>query len=374
VDELSARFLVDPLEEKLRMLAALNPAGLEPRPLRKIAGGLLELSEAAVAVDRYDVAVKAAEGAGAPAKASRDPSITEQAKAVLWRAQDLEREFDKVRPAIERLKADFQDADASLAFGSFLALEKGAWAQGLAYLVRARDEKLRALSARDLASPKASKEQVDLGDGWADLARKEKGKARERMLGRAIHWYQAAADGLAGLERVKVEKKLDVVIADPSLGGGARIDWEALKKEASYRYERENFGKGDFDYSDKKCVKLFDGVTAEKWTAGSVGWAKQTAPSPIVLDLRKKCFLQAVRIFIHGTNQATNLGISEYLAVWAGTAKARGTLLARLEPVPDATGWLEVPIPPGPAAATRFVWIDIGESRAFVLIDEVELR
>src|SRR5262249_42569303 len=105
------------------------------------------------------------------------------------------------------------DAEANAEVGRYYALLKGNWKKGLPLLLKGKDEALQALAKKDLANPKASKAQVAVGDAWWDLADKEQDPAKLNLQRRAAHWYETALPDLAGLNKVRVEKRLQEVAA-----------------------------------------------------------------------------------------------------------------------------------------------------------------
>src|SRR5262249_28948818 len=63
------------------------------------------------------------------------------------------------------------------------------------------------------ANPKGTKAQVAIGDAWWDLADKEKDPTRLSLQRRAAHWYEQAIPDLTGLNKVRIEKRIDEVAA-----------------------------------------------------------------------------------------------------------------------------------------------------------------
>src|SRR5215510_14358294 len=84
------------------------------------------------------------------------------------------------------------------------------------------DESLRTLAPQDLAKPQAAKDQLALADGWWDLAAKEKDPAQLALQRRAMQWYEQAIGGLAGLNRTKAAKRIELTSARAA-GDGADV-------------------------------------------------------------------------------------------------------------------------------------------------------
>src|SRR5262249_26298294 len=132
----------------------------------------------------------------------------------------VQKEFEAVKPHITKLAKEPDDAEANTEVGRYYALIKGNWKKGLPLLVKGKDEALQALAKKDLANPKASKTQVTLGDAWWDLADKAKVPAKERLQERAAFWYEQALPDLTGLNKVRLEKRLEQVTVRSSPESG----------------------------------------------------------------------------------------------------------------------------------------------------------
>src|SRR6185369_6327232 len=117
-------------------------------------------------------------------KAKSDPL----AKAVRERVQEVqaaEKSFSRLQPFIDRLKKDTKDAEANLELGKYFGLFKGKWDKVMPFLAAGSDEALKALAVLDLVKPKKGKDQVLVGDGWWELAAKEKSAGKLNLQRRA---------------------------------------------------------------------------------------------------------------------------------------------------------------------------------------------
>jgi formylglycine-generating enzyme required for sulfatase activity len=119
------------------------------------------------------------------------------------------------------------DPAASLVAGRYLCFVMDDWKRGLPLLAKGADAVLKALAEQDLAQPAAGTAPTSLADGWWDLAEKESARQQKvAMLGRARFWYEEALPSLAGLPKVKAEKRIAAAVAaraatPPAAGGGA---------------------------------------------------------------------------------------------------------------------------------------------------------
>jgi hypothetical protein len=234
IDEMYSVFAIDPLGLKAAALATAAKASKSPEDASRIAAAQLRLAADAVAADQFDAAEKAVQAAIAGAKKGANTGLAFKSTAKSKEIGDLKARFDKVKKSRETLSSKPDDGPANFSVGYYQAVVKGLWAAGLPYLVKASEESYRSAAAKDLASPADPTAQLAVGDSWWDLAEKESASARENLRARAQYWYEKAEAKLAGLSKVRVEKRVQelrleklnrgtwVDISDPKLFGKAQ--------------------------------------------------------------------------------------------------------------------------------------------------------
>jgi len=127
--------------------------------------------------------------------------------------REIKREHLRVKPALDALSLQAAEGPAAgpealLAAGRFIAFYKNDWPRGMKLLTRGSDERIAKLATADLAEPTEFAEQIQLGDGWWELAEGSRGLARERLHARAGRWYELALPAAGGLDKVRLEKRL----------------------------------------------------------------------------------------------------------------------------------------------------------------------
>ena len=140
-----------------------------------------------------------------------------QAEGQAVEATELAKAYEDVKTARVKLAKTPDDPEANLVAGKYLCFVKGDWENGLPMLAFGKDDALKALAAKDLAGVESSSDRAKLGDGWWDLAEKQSGTAKRQLQARAVYWYRQALPGLTGLAKDKVEKRAELVKADPPL-------------------------------------------------------------------------------------------------------------------------------------------------------------
>jgi len=116
--------------------------------------------------------------------------------------------FEKVRKAKELLAGMPDDPAANLAVGQYCCFSKNDWVAGLACLAKGPEGNLKAVAIKDAAGPETPDDQAAVGDGWWDLSETAPAEDKAALRDRAGFWYLQAIKKIAGLGKVKVEKRL----------------------------------------------------------------------------------------------------------------------------------------------------------------------
>jgi choice-of-anchor C domain-containing protein len=169
--------------------------------------GLDHIDEAVVA-ENFEAGLSALKATEASAGKAKSLALVGRVKERGKELRDIVKEFEGVKTARAKLKDAPDDPAANLVVGKFLCLRQGNWERGLPYLARGGDAKLKDLAAADLAKPAKTADQVEVGDGWWDLTKAKQGTVKTLLQERACHWYSQALPQLTGINKVRVEKRL----------------------------------------------------------------------------------------------------------------------------------------------------------------------
>lgn len=199
----------------------LNELALQTSLLERIAGqrvppdarpgivqAAVQATEDAIARDEFAAAAKLIKIAGASASKARNKTLVaavNEAKAKLAAAEEGTRAAAKARQILEK---DANDAAANLALGRFLVFVKQRWDEGLPYLRKSGAEPYETLAGLEAAPPQNAEAIVELADAWWEFSQNANAQERAAGLSRALHWYSKAAQQLTGLEKLRVEKRL----------------------------------------------------------------------------------------------------------------------------------------------------------------------
>ncbi len=213
IDELAKSFSISVLEMKAGTLAVVADANLNEEAGKALVETVLPLIGEAVEADNYDVALSLGKTALAAARKSKTPDLITAALKRNAEILVVQKSFARLQTFVDRLAKNPADAEANLEVGRYYALLKGRWEKALPYLTRSSDASLKKLAGDELAQPKDAHQQLALADGWWDLAGKERDPARLALERRAAYWYEQALTQLAGLNRTKAVRRIDMVAA-----------------------------------------------------------------------------------------------------------------------------------------------------------------
>ncbi len=207
LDGIEARFDVDRMKVRLDAYAAVA-RNIHTYGDRRILGiDLSAMVHAALAADRFDAARGGASGCR-QRESANDPELTQLAATDLPLASARGVAYEGIKKSLAALAAKPGDPDANLKVGRYRCFIEGDWKKGLPMLALGSDAALKALAQAEIAGAATADEQVKLGDGWWNASQKEGGLAVQQLQQHAATWYAAAAPGLAGLAKARVEQRV----------------------------------------------------------------------------------------------------------------------------------------------------------------------
>jgi len=266
IEEMAKRYEVDPLTLKTAMLTTATKQ-VAPAAAKELIEAILQLVEDAISSDRFDVALTLAKLADSTAPKAKNITLVTKASAAVKKVQEIQKEADTVKTAVETLKEKPDDPAANLTAGKFFCLLKGDWDKGLPLLAKGSDEKLRTVAQQDLANPSEAATQMKLADDWFLLAGNEAGTKKMLLSSRAYEWYQKALPMLEGLTKAKVEKRVveleKLSLKLPNQGSiSDRISFESKLKKRFHGTSSYDSKTGVvilvYDFNDKKQLLDFD--------------------------------------------------------------------------------------------------------------------
>jgi len=231
IDELGNRFLFDARQARCDALLEVGKWVRGAAASQEWIEDLVSIADESAADERYDLAVRLAQGASTAAAKSKNRELMKQIAGQLKALQEAQKACDAGQKAAERLAADPDDPEANLRRGLYLCLRKEDWPGGMQLLARSGDETLARLAREELARPIDSGDHAKLGDGWFAYRKTAKGLEKQLATLRANYWYTLAAPNLAGLQKLSVDKRREQVVRE---SGTLLAGDEWISKDAKY--------------------------------------------------------------------------------------------------------------------------------------------
>lgn len=210
----------------------VNGTDLEIQALKTVASGgptarlgpaVDGLLAAARVVAETDVgrAEELAQAAAMAARKAKDRERGAAAVELLAELKDAKKREQRIKPLRERLQESPNDAEAATELGCILCFEDEDWDQGLSLLKKGNDSDLATLAQRDLAAQAGNASSILAADAWWDHGKSNKGAVAAACLQRARFHYLAALDDAKGLDRAKIEKRLQSLDQEMKTKGAA---------------------------------------------------------------------------------------------------------------------------------------------------------
>lgn len=213
IDELARSFTIHPLEMKAATLTQAVSNTESKEAGKALVDLALPLIAEAIEADDYDVALKLGKAAEDAARKSKSLPLISAVKKRTDEVRAVQEKFAVLKPYVDRLTKDPNDAEANHELGRYFGLLKGRWERALPLLTKSSNDDLKLAAIKDLARPQEFKDQLAAADAWWDLAGKEKDPARMNMQLRARFWYEKSLLGLAGLNRTKASRRIEQINA-----------------------------------------------------------------------------------------------------------------------------------------------------------------
>ncbi|MGC4002449.1 MAG: hypothetical protein QM811_04625 [Pirellulales bacterium] len=216
---LTESFGVDVQDEDIAAFAKMQNLPNKPAPwFQGLLSELNERSTTAMDNNDYDRAARYANMAKALATKTNATAEAQVLTARIKELGALKTQYAKVKVSHDLLKTSPNDAAANADWGAYLCLIKGEFTTGLPHVAKGSDAALSKLAQREAASPRDANETMAIADEWWAYGDKAKDTSRNNARRHAGDLYQDALPGLKGLSIAKVEKRLEELATDPSLG------------------------------------------------------------------------------------------------------------------------------------------------------------
>ena len=208
LEELIERYQVDAWKERLWFVKVSSIAAKRPESRATMLTLAASLSSRAFDEEQFEAAAQILNEAALLASRAKDQNLATSLRKQRGLIGDLQRLTDAANAAKKTLESTPDDAAAHLALGKYLCFVRRDWNAGLPHLAQGNDESLRNLARQELAKPDTVQAHLDLADAWSKFGEKGTGSQRVFCLEHARVRYRLVSNDLAGLDKVRVEKRL----------------------------------------------------------------------------------------------------------------------------------------------------------------------
>jgi hypothetical protein len=209
IDEMGHLFQIDPAEMKASAMTAMVDKSTLPPP--QLIDKYLHVTDTFLSTGDVSMANKAYVLASMLSDQRRDPAIRQRVKEEHIAVMDAVREQKAVLAAMNKAKVHPEDAEANLVVGKYACFVRELWPQGLPYLAKGSDEKLKALAGQELAAtdPAAT---AAVADAWWDYSASATGQPADRARLHAADLYRQVSPNLSGDKKDRAEQRIQQAI------------------------------------------------------------------------------------------------------------------------------------------------------------------
>lgn len=254
--EIAARvFDVDGLALRNTVLTAVGRSVKTADDFAELTESMVALAEEHVRSDQWDAADRAVTAALVHARKAQDPPMADRVAMRGKEIAEAKSLFAAMKSVLETLARTPEDPAANAEMGKFLCYVKGSWDLGLRFMLKGNDPVLKAMAEKEATLPTASADRIALGDGWFDLADKERSPLRKnQMLAHAQAHYEAGLPGATPLVQARVAKRQE------SLQNVARAPGQSVRSTAiditTLAAKKVSVGNGELAVN-QKTISVF---------------------------------------------------------------------------------------------------------------------
>jgi hypothetical protein len=209
VDRLDREFDMDPFSLRTHTLTKASESAKLPAEKLAIVLCSADLAEAALAQQRIAEATTLVRMADGHARTLPDNQLKARTVTLRAEVEAAAQEWGPVERARQTLATAPDDPAAAAVDGRYRCLTLGDWQQGLPLVAKGNDQTLAAAAVKDLGGASGEVTATTIGDMWYDLAQSDPKLAACHA--RAAHWYRQAVASATGLDKVRLEKRLETI-------------------------------------------------------------------------------------------------------------------------------------------------------------------
>jgi hypothetical protein len=211
IDEMDQIFIINAREMKASAMTAIIDKSTVPR--EGLIEKYLQIADGAVAIGDIDWANKACVLAGMLSDQMPNSPYKQRVKDEHTAVMQAVRDQKVIAAAIGRLKLHPDNAADNLLVGNYACFVRELWPQGLPYLAKGSDAKLKSLAQNELNSPTDADALAAMADAWWDYGNSVTGKPAERSHLHAADLYRQALANLSGDKKTQAQQRISEATA-----------------------------------------------------------------------------------------------------------------------------------------------------------------
>lgn len=262
IGKTSTYFTININEFKLEAISKLGTKAA-PQRLDDLARAALAIAQNATDAGNSAIATKSLSLASGLARKTKNRTLIAEATKIQQSARDYEKEL-REKAAIEaKLAAQPGDPEVWLEAGKYFCFKADEWSRGLPLLAKGSDTDLARLAVGEVNGGKSVDAVISLADAWWDWAQKERGNDKAAGTAHAADLYETILPKTAGLERARLEKRI-----------------QESQRDRTGRPEKRSYLADLKEESTKNIVGRFtnDGTyEGAAFTCGNQAWPKSLA-------------------------------------------------------------------------------------------------
>jgi hypothetical protein len=259
IEKAGGLFAID--VDGLKLDAISKLATKAPLPaLDGLARAALSIAQNATDAGNSAIATKSLSLASGLARKTKNRTLVAEATKIQQSARDYEKEL-REKAAIEaKLAAQPGDPEVCLEAGKYFCFKADEWSRGLPLLAKGSDTDLARLAVGEVNGGKSVDAVVSLADAWWDWAQQERGTGKTAGTAHAADLYETILPKTSGLDRARMEKRV-----------------QESNRDRNGRRERRSHVADLKEHSTKNIVGVFtkDGsYEGAAFTCGNQAWPK----------------------------------------------------------------------------------------------------
>lgn len=201
IDLLAVNYQVDEHALRLQTLASFAETSTRLSGVREAAAFVIPSIRGAANAQELETAQLQIEAGQKIAKRLFDRGLQKDLAQAIEVLMLLQKQAETVAVAQKKLNSDSGDEEANLVMAKFIGLRTGDWEGAEVYAANVAETAIRSLFVRELAAPTETRDILQLGNDWWEIAKVNTGVEKLQAQRVAVGHYIRVLESLTGLEQ-----------------------------------------------------------------------------------------------------------------------------------------------------------------------------